>query len=1071
MAQNSAPLLSQCDEDNRTPLGTAFEQFKRTLNGMEKIALADVTLKDVLANVQDLDRQHAMSSKSRNLIRRLEPFLGFLDRHAKALDSIAQVHPNPSALIWGLVRVLLETALAYSQYFKKLVAMTERLSDSLTLYQEYEGILNGDRRFQEALATVYFDVLVFLKKATIIFKTRGFQILCRSLWRTFESDFQDTLEAITRHTRSLETEIDLAYRIDVRRRLEKHSKEHDAIHGSLSRIECSLHERWKVMKWLSPIDMEGIRNRESRRRTESSGQWLLQDEFFQDWLQSKHRALWISGPPGSGKTVLSAFIVDTIRDRIESEAKQALAFFFCDRGNEENASTLKILASMIAQVLGQLCSIPDSICASYNIASRYGRSKVSAADQPAIIMKDLALSLNKLYILVDGIDELSSASDVLGTMKALADSTTMIQVIFLSRDSPQLSNGLNGIPKINLTSAVVSSDINNYISHELAGLSLRNTELKDQIFERLSQGANGMFLWAHLMIKTLKSSVSPHEIMEALSDLPVDLDTTYNAILNKIAREPPNRQALAKKVLQWICCSVRPLHWNELECALSFERSHGNFVESKKPFKSVVLELGSPLVEYIPSSDLFRLTHHSVREFLLSSPDDHLVHEDARKFFILEELGNCELAEVCLAYQIRHGSHEQRQVHTAPLPLLEYSTLFWCHHICNAFCSQELERLALEFLTPQSRRRIWVLRFIYWQSSTFPLQYLMKSQKFLRDWISQGTNHHLRNTVTNWIQDVPFILCGHSTPAPVEEQTPNVINGLHLSNSMPEIPYFEKLMIIRDLSREYTMTGTLASGEEWLTTALNFQRARHGTSHISTVWLMNSLGIIYDQQQRVVLSAHTQESALAIQTSVLGPSHLETVWTVNELGRIYRHLGDFDRAESMHKRALIALRKVLHPQDLQIAWTLNTLARTYRKQARFAEAIALHDQALAIQRAILGESHPHTLWATMDKAGCYRGQGRLKESAVLYQNALDWRQKVLGLKHPDTLWAMNDLALVLAELGQIGAAKSLQEMTLSGQTEVLGLGHKHTLWTKGILNELNARASVLDLTLSDNSVV
>jgi hypothetical protein len=193
MAQNSAPLLFQCDEDNRDPLGTAFEQFKRTLDGMEKVALTDVTLKDVLVNVHDLDRQHATSSKTRNLIRRLEPFLSFLDRHAKALDSIAQVRPNPSALIWGLVRVLLEvsspwfsgpmklicwtikTALAYSQYFKKLVAMTERLSDSFALYQEYEKILNGDRRFQEALAAVYFDVLVFLKKATIIFKTRGFK--------------------------------------------------------------------------------------------------------------------------------------------------------------------------------------------------------------------------------------------------------------------------------------------------------------------------------------------------------------------------------------------------------------------------------------------------------------------------------------------------------------------------------------------------------------------------------------------------------------------------------------------------------------------------------------------------------------------------------------------------------------------------------------------------------------------------------------------------------------------------------------------------------------------------------
>src|SRR5436305_2680926 len=95
--------------------------------------------------------------------------------------------------------------------------------------------------------------------------------------------------------------------------------------------------------------------------------------------------------------------------------------------------------------------------------------------------------------------------------------------------------------------------------------------------------------------------------------------------------------------------------------------------------------------------------------------------KDAREFFIQEELRHHELAEVCLAYQIRHGIHEQLQVHVSVHPLLEYSTLFWCHHTCNASYDPKLERRVLEFLTPQLRRQIWILRLIFWQSSTFPL--------------------------------------------------------------------------------------------------------------------------------------------------------------------------------------------------------------------------------------------------------------------------------------------------------------------------------------------------------------
>ena len=250
----------------------------------------------------------------------------------------------------------------------------------------------------------------------------------------------------------------------------------------------------------------------------------------------------------------------------------------------------------------------------------------------------------------------------------------------------------------------------------------------------------------------------------------------------------------------------------------------------------------------------------------------------------------------------------------------------------------------------------------------------MKIQNVLGEWIAQGQRGPFGDGLFDWIQDIAQILLCDAKPIFGEQSSMGYGDLSLLQRLIPPITHFEKLMVVRDLSREYNMRGTLANGERWLTNALDNQRIRRGFSHISTAWLMDSLGIIYDQQQRTFLSAQTQESALAIQTSVLGPNHLETIWTVNELGRIYRHLNDLDKAELMHQRALAVLRNVLHPQNLQIAWTFNTLARTYRKQRHFNEAIALYDQALDIQRVVLGELHPHTLWATMDKAACYLDQ-------------------------------------------------------------------------------------------------
>lgn len=98
----------QQNESERSPLCRAFALFSQSIDPKEKAEFANITILDVLVNVRDLDASHASSSTSRSLARRIDPFLCFLDRHARALDSMVQVYPNPSALIWGMLRVVLE---------------------------------------------------------------------------------------------------------------------------------------------------------------------------------------------------------------------------------------------------------------------------------------------------------------------------------------------------------------------------------------------------------------------------------------------------------------------------------------------------------------------------------------------------------------------------------------------------------------------------------------------------------------------------------------------------------------------------------------------------------------------------------------------------------------------------------------------------------------------------------------------------------------------------------------------------------------------------------------------------
>lgn len=111
MAHIIPGILSERDGNDQSPLWKAFQRFRATLDAEERATFTSDTLGEVLINVRKLDQIHAASSRTRFVTRRLEPFFRFLDRYGRALDSMVQVYPYPSALIWGVVRVIFEVKL------------------------------------------------------------------------------------------------------------------------------------------------------------------------------------------------------------------------------------------------------------------------------------------------------------------------------------------------------------------------------------------------------------------------------------------------------------------------------------------------------------------------------------------------------------------------------------------------------------------------------------------------------------------------------------------------------------------------------------------------------------------------------------------------------------------------------------------------------------------------------------------------------------------------------------------------------------------------------------------------
>lgn len=64
-------------------------------------------LSALLADIQDLEKRQGRSSRFRLLCRRLEPLVKFLAMYAPAVDMLVQFDVQPSALIWGSLRAIL----------------------------------------------------------------------------------------------------------------------------------------------------------------------------------------------------------------------------------------------------------------------------------------------------------------------------------------------------------------------------------------------------------------------------------------------------------------------------------------------------------------------------------------------------------------------------------------------------------------------------------------------------------------------------------------------------------------------------------------------------------------------------------------------------------------------------------------------------------------------------------------------------------------------------------------------------------------------------------------------------
>ena len=194
--------------------------------------------------------------------------------------------------------------------------------------------------------------------------------------------------------------------------------------------------------------------------------WVFRKDEYKQWRQEKNSSvLWCTGNLGSGKTVLSANIVE---DLFCLRPTAKVAFFFCKYDESISLNVRTIIGSIARQIFESVkAEIP-------NFATEVDGVELGTLDSDQILdyLEKLLPATRSYHVLIDGIDECGEEDIklLISYLQRLLESKIQFQVYCSSRQDiyRQVSAPLKPrLRQLNVTLSDLNSEIEDYIQAEL----------------------------------------------------------------------------------------------------------------------------------------------------------------------------------------------------------------------------------------------------------------------------------------------------------------------------------------------------------------------------------------------------------------------------------------------------------------------------------------------------------------------------------------------------------------------------------------------------------------------------
>ena len=226
-----------------------------------------------------------------------------------------------------------------------------------------------------------------------------------------------------------------------------------------------------------------------------------------------------------------------------------------------------------------------------------------------------------------------------------------------------------------------TTELENPITTPFQDLCQSDPNLPEHIVTKVTEKANGRFLFARLYMDSLKTKSNLRTLKKALRSFPDTTDDIYRDAMQRIHEQGQEERNRAYRILGMVTRARRPLGLSELQHALAVvdlqeARDNQEDIADSIDQPKTILGSTSALVIFEENGTQVRLVHRTL--------EDYLHHEEnSRKWLPHADL---EIAEACVTYLglvlPRNACQDEYYISKkSEFPFLQYASQYWGDHV------------------------------------------------------------------------------------------------------------------------------------------------------------------------------------------------------------------------------------------------------------------------------------------------------------------------------------------------------------------------------------------------------